>query len=134
MLNDDDVTIRSFFLIRFSIHSNGGVFYLQPSKVCAWGPKFAQSNVHTTPKLPRDFLNRNLFDFQWQIGLGQTLCYQFKSPGNSDHRGLIEVSFQSMRSVYSIANSYLFKLPRANLECFCDCPGGANHCNAFTNR
>ncbi|TRY75096.1 hypothetical protein TCAL_00601 [Tigriopus californicus] len=81
-----------------------------------------------------DFLNRNLFDFQWQIGLGQTLCYQFKSPGNSDHGGLIEVSFRSMRSVYAIANSYFFKLAKTNLGCFCDCPGGANHCNTFTDR
>eukprot|EP00095_Tigriopus_kingsejongensis_P002457 maker-scaffold1402_size43054-snap-gene-0.6 protein:Tk02457 transcript:maker-scaffold1402_size43054-snap-gene-0.6-mRNA-1 annotation:"hypothetical protein Y032_0503g2641" len=70
---------------------------------------------------------------QWQIGLGQTFCYQFQSQKESHHRGLIEVHFQSLRSVHAISNNYHFMLPKANADCFCDCPGGANRCNAFTD-
>jgi hypothetical protein len=36
---------------------------------------------------------------------------------------MIEVSFQSIRHVYPIANSYYFKLAQADVKCVCDCPG-----------
>ena len=97
-----------------------------------------------------------LFTFQWQIGLGDTLCYRFRSSGSSNGesrgqtplersapeekpssrglRGSIQVTFKSLKSVYSVVNSYYFKLARSNVNCVCDCPGGGNACNTYTDR
>ena len=77
--------------------------------------------------------------FQWQIGLGDTACYRFKTPpdvnnnSNSsdvlDRRGSIEVTFLSLRSVHAISNAYHFRLAAARAECLCDCPGGKGQCH-----
>ena len=63
----------------------------------------------------------------WQLGLGETLCYKFKSE-SSGQSGTVEVSFLSLRSVYSIMDTYTFPLVRSSVHCLCDCPGGASHC------
>ena len=39
-----------------------------------------------------------------------------------------------MKHVYSIANSYFFRLAKTKVKCNCDCPAGANSCNSVTNR
>ena len=41
----------------------------------------------------------------WQVGLGETLCYRFRSE-NSGRSGTVEVTFLSLKSVYSILDSY----------------------------
>ena len=78
---------------------------------------------------------------QWQIGLGETLCYRFRpsTPGGGSGSSLvkgstIQVSFLNIRHIYPIANSYHFKLARVQPRCNCDCPGGSNFCNSKTDR
>ena len=63
----------------------------------------------------------------WQIGLGETLCYRFRSE-TSEMSGRVEVTFLSLKSVYSIMDTYKFPLVRSSVRCLCDCPGGVSHC------
>ena len=65
------------------------------------------------------------FNFQWQIGLGETLCYRYSASGASATvaPSMIEVTYQSVRHVYPVSNSYYFKLAQADVKCVCDCPG-----------
>ena len=64
----------------------------------------------------------------WQIGLGETLCYRFRSEATGAS-GLVEVTYTSLKSVYSIMDTYKFPLVQASASCVCDCPGGASHCS-----
>ena len=43
--------------------------------------------------------------------------------------GMVEVTFLSLKSVYSILDRYRFPLVRSEVSCLCDCPGGAAHCH-----
>ncbi|CAB4064408.1 unnamed protein product [Lepeophtheirus salmonis] len=73
--------------------------------------------------------NWEISDFttlQWQIRLGETVCYRFKSETPSGLKGYIEVTYESIRSIYSISNHYFFRLAKSNVQCYCDCPGGSN--------
>ena len=62
-------------------------------------------------------------------GLGETLCYKFKSE-SSGMAGTVEVSYVSLKSIYSIMDTYKFPLVRSEIKCSCDCPGGASHCHS----
>ena len=62
-------------------------------------------------------------------GLGETLCYKFKSE-SSGMSGTVEVTYVSLKSIYSIMDSYKFPLVRSDIQCSCDCPGGASHCDS----
>ena len=42
--------------------------------------------------------------------------------------GHVEVTYTSLKSVYSIMDTYSFPLVRSRVQCTCDCPGGATHC------
>ena len=55
-------------------------------------------------------------------------CYRFKSEATGAS-GLVEVSYISLKSVYSIMDTYKFPLVQASASCVCDCPGGASHCS-----
>ena len=68
----------------------------------------------------------------WQIGLGETLCYRFKSE-TSKLAGMVEVTYMSLKTIYSIMDSYLFPLVYSSVTCLCDCPGGASQCDSGTN-
>ena len=68
----------------------------------------------------------------WNIGLGETLCYRFRSE-TSDMEGTVEVSYVSLKSIYSIMDAYNFPLVRSSVQCVCDCPGGATHCHNGIN-
>eukprot|EP00093_Oithona_nana_P014457 14457.XXX_467503_458791_1 [CDS] Oithona nana genome sequencing. len=70
---------------------------------------------------------------QWQIRLGETLCYKFSDPAHQDQVSAIEVTYQNIRHVYSIANSYYFRLAQTKVQCNCDCPAGGNSCNSQTD-
>lgn len=72
--------------------------------------------------------------FQWQIRLGETLCYKFSSTGSKEEVNTIEVTYLEVRHIYSVANSYYFKLAQTDVKCICDCPGGGNTCSSITNR
>ena len=69
----------------------------------------------------------------WQIGLGETLCYRFRSEAGGAS-GLVEVTYTSLKSVYSIMDTYSFPLVRSRVQCTCDCPGGAAHCQVRIRR
>ncbi len=45
----------------------------------------------------------------------------------------MEVTYVSLRSVYSITDTYQFQLGAASAECSCDCPGGASACAPHTD-
>ncbi len=47
--------------------------------------------------------------------------------------GVVEVTYVSLRSVYSITDTYQFQLGSASAECSCDCPGGASACAPHTD-
>ena len=49
----------------------------------------------------------DLTTLTWQIGLGETLCYRFKSE-TSSLVGKVEVTYVSLKSIYSILDSYHF--------------------------
>ena len=68
----------------------------------------------------------------WQIGLGETLCYRFKSE-TSKLAGMVEVTYMSLKTIYSIMDSYKFPLVSSTVSCLCDCPGGASQCDSHTN-
>ena len=68
----------------------------------------------------------------WQIGLGETLCYRFKSE-TSNLAGMVEVTYMSLKTIYSIMDSYKFPLVSSSVSCLCDCPGGASQCDSHTN-
>ena len=55
----------------------------------------------------------------WNIGLGETLCYRFRSE-TSDSEGTVEVSYVSLKSIYSIMDTYKFPLVRSSVQCVCD--------------
>ena len=76
------------------------------------------------------------FYIQWRIGLHDTLCYRFFSLEDDDGglRGSIQITFVSLKSLYSVSNSYEFGLAEAGVRCNCDCPGGGNICYTDTNR
>ena len=50
-------------------------------------------------------------------------------PERSGMAGMVEVTFLSLKSVYSILDRYRFPLVRSEVSCLCDCPGGAAHCH-----
>ena len=68
----------------------------------------------------------------WQIGLGETLCYRFKSE-TSSLVGTVEVTYVSLKSIYSMLDSYQFPLVHSSVQCLCDCPGGHSQCDSQTN-
>ena len=68
----------------------------------------------------------------WQIGLGETLCYRFKSE-TSSLVGTVEVTYMSLKSIYSMLDSYQFPLVHSSVQCLCDCPGGHSQCDSQTN-
>ena len=67
------------------------------------------------------------------IGLGETLCYRFRSQASDSSQGTVEVTYVSLKSVYSIMDTYKFPLVRSSVQCVCDCPGGASHCHNGVN-
>ena len=44
--------------------------------------------------------------------------------------GTVEVTYVSLKSIYSIMDTYKFPLVRSDIKCSCDCPGGASHCDS----
>ena len=74
----------------------------------------------------------DLTTLTWQIGLGETLCYKFKSE-TSSLAGTVEVTYVSLKSIYSIMDSYQFPLVSSSVSCLCDCPGGASQCDSGTD-
>ena len=47
--------------------------------------------------------------------------------------GTVEVTYVSLKSIYSIMDTYKFPLVRSAVQCICDCPGGASHCHNGVN-
>jgi len=74
----------------------------------------------------------DLTTITWQIGLGETLCYRFKSE-TSNLAGTVEVTYVSLKSIYSIMDSYQFPLVKSSVQCLCDCPGGSSQCDSQSN-
>ena len=74
----------------------------------------------------------DLTTLTWQIRLGETLCYRFKSE-TSSLVGTVEVTYVSLKSIYSILDSYQFPLVASSVQCLCDCPGGSSQCDSQTN-
>ena len=44
--------------------------------------------------------------------------------------GTVEVTYVSLKSVYSIMDTYTFPLVHTRVQCTCDCPGGVSHCHS----
>ena len=77
----------------------------------------------------QDGSSLNLTNVSWQLGLGSALCYKFQS---SEVRGTVEVSYVSLKTIYSVLDSYRFPLVSSYVSCLCDCPGGSSETdNAF---
>lgn len=89
----------------------------------------------------------NFTTITWKIPLGSTLCYRyiftvqgttvsliyrFKSD-TSTLEGMVEVTYMSLKTIYSIMDSYKFPLVSSSVSCLCDCPGGASQCDSHTN-
>ena len=56
-------------------------------------------------------------------------CHRFRSEDpDRPVSGHVEVTYTSLKSVYSILDTYSFPLVRSRVQCTCDCPGGAAHC------
>ena len=47
--------------------------------------------------------------------------------------GTVEVTYVSLKSIYSILDSYQFPLVASSVQCLCDCPGGSSQCGPQTN-
>ena len=63
----------------------------------------------------------------WHLGLNTTLCYNFLDQVRGVE-GRVEVTYTSLKTVYSILESYTFPLVTSRVQCTCDCPGGVSHC------
>ena len=60
-------------------------------------------------------------------------CFcRFKSE-TSGLVGTVEVTYVSLKSIYSIMDSYQFPLVHSSVQCLCDCPGGSSQCDPQTN-
>ena len=70
----------------------------------------------------------NLTNVSWQLGLANSLCYKFQS--DQEAAGRVEVSYVSLKTVYSVLDSFRFPLVSSSVSCVCDCPGGPSHCQA----
>ena len=70
----------------------------------------------------------NLTNVSWQLGLGSALCYKFRS--EQEARGRMEVSYVSLKTLYSVLDTFTFPLVSSSVSCVCDCPGGPSHCQA----
>ena len=76
---------------------------------------------------------------QLQLRIGDTVCYRFmpddddRDDGDGDG-GIIRISYLGLSSVYNVINAYDFGLAAAEVRCLCNCPGGANTCDANTQR
>ena len=70
----------------------------------------------------------NLTNVSWQLGLGSALCYKFRS--EQEARGRMEVSYVSLKTLYSVLDTFTFPLVSSSVSCVCDCPGGPPHCQA----
>ena len=46
----------------------------------------------------------------------------------------MRISYLGLSSVYNVVNAYDFSLAAAEVRCLCNCPGGANTCDADTQR
>ena len=64
--------------------------------------------------------------------LTYTLWSRFVSE-SSGLRGTVEVTYVSIKTVYSITDSYFFHQARGEVHCHCDCPGGSSSCGAGTD-
>ena len=73
---------------------------------------------------------------QLQVRIGDTVCYRFRPDDNdsSDGGGTVRISYLGLSSVYNVVNAYDFSLAAAEVRCLCNCPGGANTCDADTQR
>ena len=72
-----------------------------------------------------------------QICVGDTVCYRFRPDNDGDgdgDGGIIRISYLGLSSVYNVLNAYDFSLAAAEVRCLCNCPGGANTCDADTQR
>ena len=47
--------------------------------------------------------------------------------------GTVEVTYMSLKSIYSILDSYQFPLVTSSVQCLCDCPGGSSQCDSQTD-
>ena len=47
--------------------------------------------------------------------------------------GTVEVTYVSLKSIYSMLDSYQFPLVHSSVQCLCDCPGGHSQCDPQTN-
>ena len=75
--------------------------------------------------------------FQLQVRIGDTVCYRFRPDnggGGEDDSGSVRISYLGLSSVYNVVNAYDFSLAAADVRCLCNCPGGANTCDADTQR
>ena len=81
-------------------------------------------------------LQPSLSFIQLQVRIGDTVCYRFRPDDNdsSDGGGTVRISYLGLGSVYNVVNAYDFSLAAAEVRCLCNCPGGANTCDANTQR
>lgn len=63
------------------------------------------------------------------LGLHETVCYDYLEP-NAVERTQLYIEFLEMEEVYPIVEHYNFSLPVVDTKCWCDCPGGPDHCNS----
>ena len=70
----------------------------------------------------------NLTNVSWQLGLTSSLCYKFLS--DRKVAGRVEVTYVSLKTIYSVLDSFRFPLVSSSVSCVCDCPGGPSHCQA----
>ena len=75
----------------------------------------------------------HLTSVYWHLGLDTTLCYKFTSETSSSMSGTVEVTYVSLKSIYSIMDSYTFPLVQSQVQCTCDCPGGVSQCPSGLN-
>ena len=71
---------------------------------------------------------------QLQLRIGDTVCYRFMPDEGDGDGGIIRISYLGLSSVYNVINAYDFGLAAAEVRCLCNCPGGANTCDANTLR
>ena len=75
---------------------------------------------------------------QLQVRIGDTVCYRFRPDeddgDDSNGGGTVRISYLGLSSVYNVVNAYDFSLAAAEVRCLCNCPGGANTCDADTRR
>ena len=91
-------------------------------------------------RIVNDGTKLNFSVISTSIDINETLCYNIEVPYYSEildaetrDQYQYRIKLVDIEEVYKIKEAYNFSIPKADVSCWCDCPGLMDTCNSGTN-